>query len=123
MSPLLAVNLALRFCLELAALAGLAWWGAQAGSSTALHVVLAIVAPLAAAVAWGLFVAPKARVRVNDEARLLIELAVFAAAAVAFAASGHTWPAIAVAGIALANSAVVRLLGYAPGSDPGTSPA
>jgi hypothetical protein len=120
---MLAFNLGLRFCVELAALVGLGWWGAQAGSGTGLHVVLAIAAPLAAAVVWGLFVAPKARVRVNDEARLVIELAVFAAAAVAFAASGHTWPAIAVAGIAVANSAFVRLLGYSPGSDPGTSPA
>ena len=125
---MLALNLGLRFCLELAALAALGWWGAQAGSSTALHVVLAIAAPLAAAVIWGLFVAPKARVRVGDEKRLVIELAVFAAAAVAFAASGHLWPAVAVAGIAVANSAFVRLLGYAPGAmsgqehDPGSRP-
>jgi hypothetical protein len=116
MRPALAVNLGLRFCLELAALAALGWWGAQAGSSTALHIVLAIAAPLAAAVVWGLFVAPKARVHVGDEARLVIELAVFAAAAVAFAVSGHVWPAVAVAGIAVMNSAFVRLLGYAPGA-------
>jgi hypothetical protein len=122
MRPALALNLGLRFCLELAALAALGLWGAQAGSGTALHVVLAIAAPLAASVVWGLFVAPKARVRLPDEARLLIELAVFAAAAAAFAASGHLWPAIAVAGIAAANSAFVRLLGYAPGSGPEARP-
>jgi hypothetical protein len=122
MPPLLALNLGLRFCLELAALAALGWWGSQVGSNTAVHVVLAIAAPLAAAVVWGLFVAPKARVGMNDEARLAIELAVFAAAAAAFAAAGHLWPAIGVAGIAVANSAFVRLLGYAPGSDPGPRP-
>ena len=114
MRHVLALNLGLRFCLELVAFVALGWWGAQAGSSTALHVVLAIAAPLAAAVVWGLFVAPKARVRVSDEARLLIELAVFVAAAGAFAASGHVWPAIAVGGIAAMNSAFVRLLGYSP---------
>ncbi len=122
MRPALAVNLGLRFCLELAALAALGWWGSQTGSSTALHVVLAIVSPVAAAAVWGLFVAPKARVHVGDELRLLIELVVFGLAAAAFASTGHVWPAIAVAGIAVANSAFVRLLGYAPGSDPGARP-
>jgi hypothetical protein len=115
--PLLALNLGLRFCIELAALAALGWWGSQAGSSAALHVVLAIAAPLAAAVVWGLFVAPKARVRVSEAARLAIELAVFFAATAALATAWRVWPAIAFGGIAVANSAFVRLLGYAPGSD------
>ena len=122
MSPLLALNLGLRFCLELGALAALGWWGSQAGSNTALHVVLAIAAPLAAAVVWGLFVAPKARVKVSEETRLAIELAVFFAATAALAAAWRVWPAIGLAGIAVANSAVVRLLGDVPGSDPGTRP-
>jgi hypothetical protein len=121
-SPLHAVNLTLRFCLELAALAALAWSGTQAGSSTVVHVVLAIAAPLAAAVVWGLFVAPKARVQVSEEARLVIELAVFVAAAAALAAAWRVWPAIGFAGIAIASSAFVRLWGDVPGSDPGTRP-
>jgi hypothetical protein len=87
-----------------------------------VHVVLAIAAPLAAAVVWGLFVAPKARVQVSEEARLVIELAVFVAAAAALAAAWRAWPAVGFAGIAIASSAFVRLWGDVPGSDPGTRP-
>ena len=54
-----AVNDSVRFCLELAALAGLAVWGWKTGPD-GVNVVLAIAAPLAAAVLWGAFVAPKA---------------------------------------------------------------
>jgi hypothetical protein len=132
MRPALALNLGLRFILELGALAALGWWGSQVGSNTALHVVLAIAAPLAAAVVWGLFVAPKARVKVSEEMRLAIELAVFLAATAALALAWRVWPAIGLGGIAVANSAFVRLLGDVPasdvpgsdvpGSDPGTRP-
>ena len=53
------VNDVVRFCLELASLAGLAVWGWRTGP-TGVNVVLAIAAPLAAAALWGAFVAPKA---------------------------------------------------------------
>jgi hypothetical protein len=77
-SPL---NLALRFTLELGALAALAVWGAHAGASRVAALALAILAPLLAAVAWGLFVSPKARIRAPKLMRLGVELAVFLAAA------------------------------------------
>jgi hypothetical protein len=44
-----AANLALRFLLELAALAGLAYWGCNTGHSAVGDVALGIAAPLAAA--------------------------------------------------------------------------
>ena len=50
------LNLGVRFLLELCLLAALAYAGLQ------VSVVLAVAAPLAAAVVWGLFVSPKARV-------------------------------------------------------------
>ena len=55
-------NLALRFLLELAALAAMSWWGWETGGSTAARLALAIVFPLAVAFVWGTFIAPKARV-------------------------------------------------------------
>jgi hypothetical protein len=45
-----AANLALRFLLGLAALGGLAYWGAHTGSG-AVRVLLAVAAPLVAAIA------------------------------------------------------------------------
>src|SRR5207248_11734845 len=45
-----AQNLALRFALELCAFAALGFWGWDAGHSTAVRIVLAAAAPLAAIV-------------------------------------------------------------------------
>lgn len=110
MTPLAAFNLGLRFLIELAALAAVGVWGAQAGSGTALHVALAIAAPIAAASVWGAFVAPKAAVRVREVVRVAIELAVFAAAAAGLAAAGHPTLAVAFGAVAVANGVLVRLL-------------
>lgn len=52
------VALAVRFLLELGALAALAYWGYRTGTGFARY-ALALGAPLAAAVVWGVLVAPK----------------------------------------------------------------
>jgi hypothetical protein len=50
-------NLALRFVLELAALATLGYWGATADKGRLVRVGLAVAAPLVAAIAWVLALA------------------------------------------------------------------
>ena len=75
-----ALNLALRFALELAALWLLGTWGWIAHEG-ALRVVLAIALPVAAAAAWGTFripgdPKPSPPVAVRGRVRLPIELAV-----------------------------------------------
>jgi Protein of unknown function (DUF2568) len=72
--------------------------------------VLAVLTPVAAIVVWGLFVAPKATVRVSKPARWAIEIVVFLGAAAALAAAGHVVLAAALAMTALANGAAVRAL-------------
>ncbi|HEX5689168.1 MAG TPA: YrdB family protein, partial [Roseiflexaceae bacterium] len=57
-------NLALRFALELCMLAALGIWGYHAAQNLAARLALAIGAPLIAAIAWGMFVAPRARISV-----------------------------------------------------------
>jgi Protein of unknown function (DUF2568) len=89
------VNDVVRFCLELASLAGLAVWGWRAGP-TGVNVVLAIAAPLAAAALWGAFVAPKAPRHPGDPWRLLLEATVFGAGTLAFAGAGLREAAIAL---------------------------
>jgi hypothetical protein len=74
------LNLALRFFLELYALAAMGVWGwRQAGSP--LNLVLAIGIPLAAAFLWGAFRVEgdggKPLVRVPGWVRLLLEIAFF----------------------------------------------
>jgi len=75
--------LALRFLLELCALAALAYWGATVDASTVVRVILAVVTPLLAAVVWGTWVAPRAPRLLDDPIRLIPEFAVFGGAVLA----------------------------------------
>ncbi len=81
-------NLALRFVAELSALAALAYWGFTVDAPGAVRALLGIGAPLAAALAWGGFVAPKARYQAPGAVRLAVELAVFSMSIAALAVSG-----------------------------------
>jgi Protein of unknown function (DUF2568) len=103
---LVGANLAVRFALELCALAALAYWGWQATGSTVGRVLLAIGAPLAAALLWGALVAPKAWVRARRPVRLLAEAAVFGAAVAGLAAAGEPALAAALGVAALVSGAV-----------------
>jgi hypothetical protein len=88
-------NLALRFLLELCALAALGYWGAHAGGTGAIRIALALAAPLAAALVWGALVAPRAVIRAPNAVRLVAECVVFGAALAALAAAGRTrWAVI-----------------------------
>jgi len=83
-------NLALRFLLELCSLAALGYWGFKTGEGGLLKVLLGIGAPMFAAIVWGLFVSPKAAYEIGQFGRLLVEFAVFGAAAWALYISGQT---------------------------------
>ncbi len=89
MSVLKSANLALSFILELGALAALAYWGSQTGQGLGFAILLGGGAPLLAAVAWGLFAAPRAAVLVPTAVRMGVEVAFFALATVALAAAGQ----------------------------------
>jgi hypothetical protein len=72
----MAALLALRFLAELGMLAALAWAGWHlAGGAAAI--VLAVLLPVAAAVVWGLWVAPRAWRRLHDPARAVVEGVLF----------------------------------------------
>jgi hypothetical protein len=78
-----SANLAIRFILELCLLAALAYVGLR------VHVVLAVLAPLAAAVLWGLFISPKARYALPREWWVTVQVVLFATAVAGLAATGH----------------------------------
>ncbi len=101
------VALLVRFLLELCALAALGWWGAETGDGVVGTAVLAVVAVAVAATAWGLFVAPKATFDAGPVVRWAVELAVFAAAAAALVAIGHTWLACTLALVYVADRVVL----------------
>ncbi len=81
------INLAVRFILELAALAALAYWGWTQHTGI-LRFLLAIGLPVFGAMLWGVFAVPDdpsrsghAPVPVPGILRLLLELLLFASAA------------------------------------------
>ena len=84
----MVVLLAVRFLAELGMLAALAWGGWHLTDSTVLSLLLALALPAVAATVWGLWVAPKARRRLADPARLAVEVTLFAAAFLALQAGG-----------------------------------
>jgi hypothetical protein len=101
-----SANLALKFFLELAALAAFAVWGADSESG-ALAVAHAIIAPLIVALLWGRFAAPRSRHRLPRATRIPFELTVFALAVVALLTVGHTAAAIVLAAVMAINAAAL----------------
>jgi hypothetical protein len=96
-------TLTARFLCELAMLAALAFWGYVVGDGVWAW-LLGILAPVVAAVIWGTFVAPRARVPVAAPVRVAIELALYAAAAAGLAAAGQPVAAVVVGAAGLATS-------------------
>jgi len=107
---ILTANHAVRFLLELAALAALGYWGFGAGGSAAADVVLGLAAPALAAVVRGVFAAPRSARRLHGAALLAVQSSVFAAAAVALAAAGRTALALAFALVVAVNTVLLHVL-------------
>ena len=105
-----AANDGVRFLLELCALAALAYWGSQTGP-TGVSIVLAIAAPVAAAIVWGAFVAPKAPRHPRDPWRLVLELLVFGSGVAGLAAAGRTRLALVLGAIVAVHLALTFVLG------------
>jgi hypothetical protein len=95
--------LTLAFLAELGALVALGHWGLAVGGSTAVRLLLAVGAPLTAAVLWGLFAAPRATFDVPVLA-VAVKLLVFGSAVLALVTTGHPRLAAALGVVALLSS-------------------
>jgi hypothetical protein len=102
--------LAFRFAVELVTIAVLAWAGASASAGLPVRIVLAIGAPALLSVVWGLIMAPNARRRLRDPARLAAEVAIFGISAAALAAADHALPALTYAIVALGAAGLTRVI-------------
>jgi len=103
MEALKSANLGLRLLLELAALAALGYWGFHTGKAMWVRWVLALGAPILAAVLWVTFVAPESWIAVSEPVRLGVEVVVFGAAVAGLARSGRITLAVVLAALVLIN--------------------
>jgi hypothetical protein len=100
------LSLALKFLLELAAFAGLAYWGARTGSG-AVSVLLAIAAPALAIALWAVFAAPRSERRLPKAPRIAFELCVFTVAVIALLAARAPIAAVVLAVLVAASTALL----------------
>ena len=88
-----------RFACEIAAVVAVVWWGWP---------VLGIVAGAVVIAVWGALVAPKAKRRLPDPPRFVLEFLIFGAAAGAFVSVGQTLVGIVFAVAAAVSAALSR---------------
>ena len=107
--------LTLAFLSESAALAALAYGGWQVPGPVGLRLLVAVAAPAGAAVLWGMFAAPRARVP-SAALAVGVKVLVFGSAVLALAATGHPRLAVTLA-LAAALSATLSTppVGRPPG--------
>lgn len=110
-----AAALGMRFILELGLLTALAYWGFTAPDGVLLEVVFGLGAPVVGAVVWGLFLSPRAAVRLPAPALVVLEMVVFGAGAVALYAAGQSTLAVVFAVAAVAQRVVLSALGVPAG--------
>lgn len=116
-------NETLAFLIELAVLAGLAWWGATLTGPVAVRVLAAVAAPLAAMAVWALMLAPRARLTLPAAGVLGVKIVLYAVTALAVYAAGLHGPAIAVGVVALLNACAAAADREAAGGGGRAAPA
>lgn len=100
-----SLNLAFRFILEMVALVALLMWGFSVSDQLIVQLLLGLGAPAVAMAIWGTFVSPKAPRRLDDPVRVVLEIGVFAAGALAFVGADLVIP-----GVLLAIAAAISLV-------------
>lgn len=109
METIKTLNVGLTFLLELAMLAAFGYWGFQGEKSVWIKWGLGIGLPLAAAILWGIWLAPRANQHLNIIGGTLLSSGLFFLAALALYQTNHPTLAIALAGITIVNRALALL--------------
>jgi Protein of unknown function (DUF2568) len=110
MAAFRAGNLALKFGIEVAAIASLGYWGSSLDGSL-LSAVMMVLAPAAMIALWARFAAPKASRRLPLSGRIPLELTVLLGAALALLAAGQGAFAAVVATAVVLNAGLLTALG------------
>lgn len=107
---MIATSLAIRFLLEAAGLAALAYAGSQAVDGP-WRWVLAVAAPVAMAVLWGRVAAPRARNALPQAVRQMLGSGILLVAAAALALVGEVVLAALYAAAIVVDTVALRALG------------
>ena len=99
-------NLALAFLMELWLLFALGFWGFHTGTGIVAQIALGVGAPLLTAVVWGIFMAPRAAVKVSRPVHLALYVAIFGVGALALAVAGQPAQALIFAILAAVTKVV-----------------
>lgn len=102
-------NIALRFILELSALASLGYWGLKSGNGMIMKFILGVGSPLLIAILWGIFGAPGSLYQLPKPFQWLLILGVYFMADSALYASGEHYISTLLGLIAIVNSALMYI--------------
>jgi hypothetical protein len=108
LSGVSGVVLTIRFLTELALLAGLAVAGAHLGGGLVLNIVYAVLLPVVAATVWGMFIGPRARRRLPEPARFVVEFVLFAVTGVVLGLVGWLVAGVVLAVVGIGFAALTR---------------
>ncbi|WP_406093246.1 YrdB family protein [Streptomyces sp. NBC_01013] len=106
--PWWAANEGLAFLVELAALACLFWWGFSLGDGLAVPLLLGTGVLAIAIALWGLFAAPRARIRLPLAGVLVIKAVVLGGGAFALYGVGHPVAAAVLAVVVVVNTGLAQ---------------
>jgi Protein of unknown function (DUF2568) len=104
-----AVNLTVAFLIEVVALVAFAWWGFHLSEAGWVRALVGVGVPIVTAVAWGLFLAPRATFKLPRVVQLVLKAVVFGAATAAIIASSSLLLGIVFAAIVVVNTALIRI--------------
>ncbi|MGW6207912.1 YrdB family protein [Streptomyces sp. NPDC055089] len=106
--PWWAANEVLAFLVELAALGCLFWWGFSLGDALAVQLLLGTALLALAITLWGLFAAPRARIRLPLAGVLTVKAVVLGGGAFGLYEVGHPVAAAVMAVVVVVNTGVVE---------------
>lgn len=95
---------ATAFLLEVAMMVGLCYYGLHSGAGIVLKYVLAVALPLAAAVLWSIWAAPKSARRIVFPYRVLFAFGMFLLTAILLYQTGQRTWAIIFASVGFINA-------------------
>lgn len=109
LSLLQSGNLLVRLLVELVALASLAVWAWGLPVSTAARWTAALVVALGIATGWAVLLSPGSPVAIPATSRVVLQLGVFALAALSLLVTGRRVAALVFATVAVVNAVLIAV--------------